>query len=69
MTKNSKDIVFATVLRTAIGKYKGIWSESQAQDLGEIVIKNILKKSKIEPNQIDEVRNNLLKINKSLIGA
>tara|TARA_B100000427_G_C15473164_1_gene579510 strand:- start:257 stop:1369 length:1113 start_codon:yes stop_codon:yes gene_type:complete len=55
MTKNSKDIVFATVLRTAIGKYKGMWSESQAQDLGEIVIKNILKKSKIEPNQIDEV--------------
>ena len=55
MTKKSKDIVFTTALRTAIGKYKGMWSKYQAHDLGETVIKNILSKSKVEPNFIDEV--------------
>ena len=55
MTKNSKDVVFTTALRTAIGRYKGMWSKLQAHDLGEKVIKNILTKSKIEPKFIDEV--------------
>ena len=55
MTKNSNDIVFTTALRTAIGKYKGIWKELQAHDLGMAVIKKILSKSKIDPNFIDEV--------------
>ncbi len=55
MTKKSKDVVFVTAQRTAIGKYKGMWSKYQAHDLGEAVIKNILKKSKVEPKFIDEV--------------
>ena len=37
MTKKSKDIVFASALRTAIGKYRGIWNNFQAHDLGENV--------------------------------
>jgi len=55
MTKNLKNIVFTAALRTAIGKYKGMWSKSQAHDLGQSVIKNILINSKVEPNSIDEV--------------
>ena len=55
MTKNSKDIVFTTAMRTAIGRYKGGWSKFQAHDLGQMVIENILNKSKIEPKFIDEV--------------
>ncbi len=55
MTKNSKDIVFTTALRTAIGKYKGMWSKFQAHDLGAKVITNILNIAKIEPKFIDEV--------------
>ena len=55
MTKKSKDIVFTAALRTAIGKYKGIWHKFQAHDLGVVVIKKILNKSKVEPNFIDEV--------------
>jgi len=55
MAKKSVDIVFTTALRTAIGKYKGIWHKFQAHDLGEAVIKNILTKSKVEPKFIDEV--------------
>ena len=50
MGKNSKDIVFTTALSTAIGKFKGMWKEFQAHDLGEDVIKKILKQSKVEPN-------------------
>jgi len=55
MAKKSVDIVFTTALRTAIGRYKGMWSKYQAHDLGEAVIKNILIKSKVEPKFIDEV--------------
>ena len=55
MTKKSKDIVFTTALRTAIGKYKGMWRDLQAHDLGMSVIKKILSKSKVDPNFIDEV--------------
>ena len=55
MTKKSKDIVITTALRTAIGKYKGIWKKYQAHDLGKDVIKNILNKSMVKPNFIDEV--------------
>ena len=55
MTKKSKDIVFTTALRTAIGKYKGMWGDLQAHDLGMSVIKKILSKSKVDPNFIDEV--------------
>ena len=55
MAKKSIDIVFTTALRTAIGRYKGMWSKYQAHDLGEAVIKNILIKSKVEPKFVDEV--------------
>tara|TARA_B100000287_G_scaffold261636_1_gene246141 strand:- start:1809 stop:2918 length:1110 start_codon:yes stop_codon:yes gene_type:complete len=55
MTKKSNDIVFTTALRTAIGKYKGIWREKQAHDLGALVIKKILLDSKVEPSFVDEV--------------
>jgi len=55
MTKKSNDIVFTVALRTAIGKYNGMWKKYQAHDLGQTVIKNILNKSKVEPNFIDEI--------------
>ena len=55
MTKKSNDIVFTTALRTAIGKYKGMWSKHQAYELGQAVIKKILIKSKIQGDFIDEV--------------
>ena len=55
MTKKSSDIVFTAALRTAIGRYKGMWKKYQAHELGKTVIKNILSKSKVKPNFIDEV--------------
>ena len=55
MAKNSKDIVFTSALRTAIGKFKGSLKEFQAHDLGKAVIKKILVDSKIQSKFIDEV--------------
>ena len=49
LQSDAKDIVFISALRTAIGKFKGIWSELQAHDLGKVVITNILHQSEIEP--------------------
>ena len=53
--KKSKDIVFTAAARTAIGRYKGMWSKQKAHNLGEAVIRNILSKSKVEPKFIDEI--------------
>ena len=55
MGKNSKDIVFTSVLRTAIGKFNGSLKEFQAHELGKLVIKKILEQSKVKANDIDEV--------------
>ena len=55
MTKNLKDVVFTSALRTPIGKFKGLWKKSQAHELGKIVILNILQQTKIKPEFIDEV--------------
>ena len=55
MSKNSKDIVITSAFRTAIGKYKGIWENSQSSKLGELVIKKILEDTKLNSNLIDEV--------------
>ena len=55
MVKKSNDIVFTAALRSAIGKHNGIWVKNQAHEIGSLVIKSILKKSKVETNFIDEV--------------
>ena len=55
MSKNSKDIVITNALRTPIGKYGGILSKYEAHDLGANVIQNLLKKSMISPNDINEI--------------
>ena len=46
MSKNLKDVVFISALRTPIGKFKGLWKKSQAHELGKIVILNILQQTK-----------------------
>ena len=55
MSKNSKDIVFVSALRTSVGKLNGNHKNLQAHELGSLVIKSILDDTKIEPNKIDEV--------------
>ena len=55
MVKNLKDVVIVSAVRTAIGKLRGIWSKYKAHELGANVILNILKKSKISNDSIDEI--------------
>ena len=55
MKQAKKEIVITTALRTAIGKFKGSLTNLQGHDLGSLVIKEILKKSKISTQDIDEI--------------
>ena len=55
MSKNSKDIVFVAAQRSAIGRYKGIYKDLQAHNLGSLVIKSLIQKTKLKEDMIDEV--------------
>ncbi len=55
MSKNSKDIVFVAAQRSAIGRYKGIYKDLQAHNLGSLVIKSLIEKTKLKVDEIDEI--------------
>ena len=55
MSKNSNDVVITSALRTPIGAYKGSLKDLSADKLGSIVIREILRKTKINKDEIDEV--------------
>ena len=55
MTNKSKEVVIASAIRTPIGAYKGTLKEIRSDQLGSIVIKEVLKKSKLSKEEIDEV--------------
>ena len=50
-----REVVIASAVRTAIGKFGGTLSKVSAAQLGEIVIKEVLTRAKIRPDKIDEV--------------
>ena len=55
MSKNLNDVVITSALRTPIGAYKGSLKDLSADKLGSIVIREILRKTKINKDEIDEV--------------
>ncbi len=55
MSNFKDDVVIVGALRTPIGTYKGSLKNLDADKLGTIVIKELLKKSKISPEEVDEV--------------
>ena len=55
MSKNSSDVVITSALRTPIGRYKGSLKNLSASKLGSIVIKEVIYKSKLDLEEIDEV--------------
>jgi acetyl-CoA C-acetyltransferase len=55
MNKNYNEVVIISALRTPIGTYKGSLKNMRADQLGSIVIKEILKNSKFNNNDINEV--------------
>jgi acetyl-CoA C-acetyltransferase len=54
MNKKSNDIVITAALRTPIGTYKGSLKNLSADKLGALVIKEVIHKSKLKPDDIDE---------------
>ena len=55
MIDKSKEVVIVAALRTPIGSYKGSLKNMSADQLGSIVINEVLKKSKFNKEEIDEV--------------
>ena len=57
MTNKSdeKEVVIVGAVRTAIGTYKGSLRKMRADQLGSIVISEVLKKSKFDKDEVDEV--------------
>ena len=55
MSKNSSDVVITSALRTPIGRYKGSLKNLSASKLGSIAIKEVIYKSKLDIEEIDEV--------------
>ena len=55
MKLNNKNVVITSAVRTAIGAFDGSLKHTQGHDLGSIVIKKILKKSKLKSKDVDEV--------------
>ena len=50
-----RDAVVTDVVRTAVGKMNGALSEYDEQELAAIVMKEVLRRSKIGPEEVDEV--------------
>ena len=55
MSNKQNDIVITSAVRTAIGSFKGSLKDMYSHELGSIVIKEVIKKSNLNPNDVDEV--------------
>jgi acetyl-CoA C-acetyltransferase len=49
------DVFITAANRTGVGSFSGSLSSLQAHDLGKIVIEDTLKKSSLQPDEVDEV--------------
>ena len=55
MVNKLKEVVIVSAVRTPIGTYKGSLKKMKSNQLGSIVIKEVLKKSKFDNDEVDEV--------------
>ena len=55
MNGKEKSVVITSALRSAIGAFNGSLKNMQAHDLGSIVIKEVIKKSNLKSNDIDDL--------------
>ncbi len=55
MSNKSREVVIVGAARTPIGRHEGSLKRLKADQLGSIVIKEVLKKSKFDKDEIDEV--------------
>src|SRR5829696_6900014 len=50
-----EDIVIVGAARTAIGKFGGSLAKTPASDLGALVIRKVLERAGVKPEQVSEV--------------
>ena len=55
MNSKQKNIVITSAARTAVGKFGGSLKNMQGHDLGSVVVKEVIKKSQLEPNDVNEL--------------
>ena len=55
MNSKQKNIVITSAARTAVGKIGGSLKNMQGHDLGSVVVKEVIKKSQLEPNDVNEL--------------
>lgn len=55
MNSNNKNIVITSAARTAVGKFKGSLKNMQGHDLGSVVVKGVVEKSKLKMYEVDEL--------------
>ena len=55
MSNKSNEVVIVSAIRTPIGTFKGSLKNMKSHHLGSIVIKEVLKRSKFDKNEIDEI--------------
>ena len=55
MSIEKKNIVITSASRTAIGTFRGSLKNMQAHELGSFVVKDVLKKSNLQSDDIDEL--------------
>ena len=55
MNSNNKNIVITSAVRTAVGTFKGSLKNMQGHDLGSVVVKGAIEKSKLKMNEVDEL--------------
>ena len=55
MKSNEKNVVITSAVRTPVGTLGGSLKNIQGHTLGSVVIKEVLKRSKIKSNEVDEV--------------
>jgi len=55
MSKDNKNIVITSAVRTAIGTFRGSLKDMQASDLGALITKAAMKKSNLNSNDVDEL--------------
>ena len=55
MKVDNKSIVITSAVRTAIGTFRGSLKDMQAHDLGALITKAAMKKSNLNPNDVDEL--------------
>ncbi len=55
MSNKLKEVVIVSAIRTPIGAYKGSLKNMRSDQLGSIVIKEVLKKSKFSKDEIDDI--------------